>query len=184
MKVSPTDLPEVMLVEPAVFGDERGWFMESWQSERYHQHGITADFSQANISYSERGVLRGLHYQHPQPQGKLVYVLSGAVFDVAVDIRHGSPTFGQWTGVELSAANHHQLWIPEGFAHGFQVLSDNAVFAYFCTRRYYPEYDAAIAHNDPDIAISWPLPVNGLSEKDHHAPLLGALDAHQLPGIN
>lgn len=183
MKVTPTRLPEVLLIEPQVFGDARGWFMESWQAERYHEHGIRADFTQANISYSEYAVLRGLHYQHPEPQGKLVYVLSGEVFDVAVDIRQDSPTFGQWAAAELSADNHRQLWIPEGFAHGFQVLSANATFAYFCTRRYHAGYDAAIAHDDPAIGVEWPLPPAGLSDKDHSAPRLNAIDSAQLPGV-
>lgn len=181
MKVTPTRLSEVLLIEPQVFGDARGWFMENWQAQRYREHGIDADFTQANMSYSEYGVLRGLHYQYPEPQGKLVYVLSGSVFDVAVDIRHGSPTFGQWAAAELSADNHHQLWIPEGFAHGFQVLSANATFAYFCTRRYHAEYDAAIAHDDPQIGVDWPLPPSGLSEKDRLAPRLAAIDPQHLP---
>ncbi len=183
MKASPTQLPEVLLIEPDVYGDQRGWFMESWQAERYKQHGVMANFTQANISYSEQGVLRGLHYQYPQPQGKLVYVLAGSVFDVAVDIRHGSPTFGQWVGAELSAENHHQLWVPEGFAHGFQVLSGNTTFAYFCTRKYHPEYDAAIAHDDLDIGIKWPLPVSDISAKDRDAPGLLSLSPEQLPGF-
>jgi len=181
MKVTATRLPEVLIVEPNVYGDERGWFTETWQAERYQQQGIKADFSQANMSYSEQGTLRGLHYQQPQPQGKLVYVLSGSVFDVAVDIRHGSPNFGQWVGVELSADNRQQLWIPEGFAHGFQVVSKNATFAYFCTRKYYPEYDACITYNDPDVGVSWPLPVSNLSSKDNAAPKLVTLSANQLP---
>lgn len=183
MKVTPTQLPEVLLIEPQVFGDQRGWFMESWQAERYQQAGITTDFTQANVSYSEHGVLRGLHYQFPEPQGKLVYVLSGTVFDVAVDIRKGSPSFGQWVSAELSSENHRQLWVPEGFAHGFQVLSANATFAYFCSRKYYPEYDACIAYNDPAIAVEWPLPATGLSAKDQAALHLGDIDPSSLPGV-
>lgn len=183
MQVIATRLPDVCLIEPDVFGDERGWFMESWQSKRYHERGIQADFSQSNVSYSERGILRGLHYQYPQPQGKLVYVLQGAVFDVAVDIRQGSPTFGEWVGAELSSDNHRQLWIPEGFAHGFQVLSENALFAYFCTRQYEPEYDAAIAHDDPDIGVVWPMPATGLSAKDQAASKLSAINTERLPRL-
>lgn len=183
MKVTATKLPEVLLIEPQVFGDQRGWFTESWQAERYQAQGIAADFTQANVSYSEYGILRGLHYQFPEPQGKLVYVLSGSVFDVAVDIRQGSPTFGHWVSAELSADNHHQLWIPEGFAHGFQVLSANATFAYFCTRKYYAEHDASIAYNDPSIAVDWPLPPADLSEKDRMAPRLAAIDPARLPGL-
>lgn len=183
MQVNATRLAEVLIVEPDIYGDERGWFMESWQAERYTEHGISADFTQANISYSSQGIVRGLHYQYPQPQGKLVYVLQGNVFDVAVDIRRGSATFGHWVGVELSADNHRQLWIPEGFAHGFQVLSKQALFAYFCSRSYRPEYDAAIAYNDPAIGVEWPLPAGELSVKDQAAPLLNAIAGEHLPEL-
>ncbi len=183
MKVTPTRLSDVLLIEPDVYGDARGWFMESWQAERYQTQGIQADFTQANLSYSEYGVLRGLHYQYPEPQGKLVMVVSGTVFDVAVDIRRGSATFGQWAGLELSGENHRQLWIPEGFAHGFQVLSAHAVFAYFCTRKYCADYDAVVACNDPDIGVQWTLPPAGLSAKDAAAPRLSAIDADRLPEL-
>lgn len=181
MNVRATDLPDVLLVEPRVFGDERGWFYESWRRERYAETGIGPDFVQANVSHSRRGVLRGLHYQWPQPQGKLVWVTAGRVLDVAVDIRPDSDHFGGWTAVELDAENHRQLWIPEGFAHGFQVLSEAATFNYLCTRPYHPDHDAAVAWNDPDIGVAWPLTPDGLSDKDRDAPRLGAIPRDRLP---
>lgn len=181
MKVSDTDLPGVKLIEPRVFGDERGWFLETWRAERYREHGIGADFVQANCSHSGRGVLRGLHYQWPEPQGKLVWVSSGHVFDVAVDIRPGSASFGRWTAIELDAESHQQLWIPEGFAHGFQVLSETATFNYLCTRPYRGEFDASIAWNDPEIGVEWPLEPAGLSDKDRAAPHLAAIERDHLP---
>ncbi|HLR86391.1 MAG TPA: dTDP-4-dehydrorhamnose 3,5-epimerase [Wenzhouxiangella sp.] len=181
MKVIDTDLPGVKIVEPRVFGDQRGWFMETWRRENYIEHGIGPDFVQSNASRSARGVLRGLHYQWPEPQGKLVWVSHGRVFDVAVDIRPDSAHFGRWTGVELSAENNRQLWVPEGFAHGFQVLSDTATFSYLCTRPYRAEYDAAIAWNDPRIALDWPLPPTDLSDKDRAAPPLDRVPADRLP---
>lgn len=181
MKVIDTDLPGVKIVEPRVFGDQRGWFMETWRRENYIEHGIGPDFVQSNASRSARGVLRGLHYQWPEPQGKLVWVSHGRVFDVAVDIRPDSAHFGRWTGVELSAENNRQLWLPEGFAHGFQVLSDTATFSYLCTRPYRAEYDAAIAWNDPRIALDWPLPPTDLSDKDRAAPQLDRVPADRLP---
>lgn len=181
MKVIDTDLPGVKIVEPRVFGDQRGWFMETWRRENYIEHGIGPDFVQSNASQSARGVLRGLHYQWPEPQGKLVWVSHGRVFDVAVDIRPGSAHFGRWTGVELSAENKRQLWVPEGFAHGFQVLSDAATFSYLCTRPYRAEYDAAIAWNDPRIGLDWPLPPTDLSDKDRAAPTLDRVPVDRLP---
>jgi dTDP-4-dehydrorhamnose 3,5-epimerase len=181
MKVLPTSLPGVLMVEPRVFGDERGWFMETWRREHYLEHGIGPDFVQANSSQSRRGVLRGLHYQWPEPQGKLVWVSSGRVLDVAVDIRPESPTFRQWFACELDAESHRQLWIPEGFAHGFQVLSEQASFHYLCTRPYRAECDAAIAWDDPDLAISWPLGQADLSPKDAAAPRIAELGPDQLP---
>lgn len=181
MKITATDLPEVLLVEPRVFGDERGWFMETWREETYAEHGIGPRFTQSNTSHSARGVLRGLHYQWPEPQGKLVWVVSGRVLDVAVDIRPDSPRFGDWTAVELSAENHRQLWVPEGFAHGFQVLDEQAVLSYLCTRPYHPEYDAAVAWNDQDIGIDWPETPIGLSEKDAAAPRLRDIPPARLP---
>lgn len=181
MKVVETPLPGVKRVEPRVFGDERGWFLETWREERYQEHGIGPAFVQANCSQSSRGVLRGLHYQWPEPQGKLVWVTQGRVFDVAVDIRPDSPHFGRWTGLELDADAHHQLWIPEGFAHGFQVLSETATFNYLCTRAYRGEFDASIAWDDPAIGVEWPLAPSGLSEKDRDAPRLADLSADRLP---
>lgn len=181
MKVTETELPDVKLIEPRVFGDERGWFLETWREERYCEHGIGPTFVQANCSQSSRGVLRGLHYQWPEPQGKLVWVSQGRVFDVAVDIRPGSSDFGRWTGVELDAESHRQLWVPEGFAHGFQVLSETATFNYLCTRPYRGEFDASIAWDDPDIGVAWPLPPSGLSGKDRAAPRLAELAADRLP---
>ncbi|MFU8830671.1 MAG: dTDP-4-dehydrorhamnose 3,5-epimerase [Wenzhouxiangella sp.] len=181
MKVLETSLPGVLRVEPAVFGDERGWFLETWRNERYSEHGIGPDFVQANSSQSVRGVLRGLHYQWPEPQGKLVWVSSGRVLDVAVDIRPHSPYFKQWVACELDATAHHQLWIPEGFAHGFLVLSEQATFHYLCTRPYRAECDAAIAWNDPDIGIDWPTAAPELSGKDANAPGLSSVPQARLP---
>ncbi len=181
MKVTETGLAGVLMIEPRVFGDERGWFLETWRAERYAEYGIGPHFVQSNCSRSSRGVLRGLHYQWPEPQGKLVWVSAGTVFDVAVDIRPDSPTFGQWTAAELDAEAHCQLWIPEGFAHGFQVLSEQATFNYLCTRPYRGEYDAAIAWNDQEIGIDWPLQPAGLSQKDERAPRLADMAREHLP---
>ncbi len=181
MKVEATDLPGVLLITPKVFADERGWFLETWRRERYAAHGIGPDFVQGNASCSAHGVLRGLHYQWPEPQGKLVWVSAGRVLDVAVDIRPDSPDFGRWTALELDAELHQQLWIPEGFAHGFQVLSEQATFNYLCTRPYRPDADAAIAWNDPRIGVDWPLAPVGLSDKDAAAPRLSDLDPGRLP---
>jgi len=181
MKVETTELPGVLLVSPKAFTDERGWFLETWRRERYAEHGIGTDFVQANASRSSRGILRGLHYQWPEPQGKLVWVSSGRVFDIAVDIRPGSSTFKRWLGQELDDQRHQQLWIPEGFAHGFQVLSEHATFHYLCTRSYQAAFDAAIAWNDPDIAVQWPLPPAGLSGKDLAAPRLSEIAREHLP---
>jgi dTDP-4-dehydrorhamnose 3,5-epimerase len=167
MHVVPTEIPDVLLVEPKVFGDARGFFMESYNKRVLAAHGITAEFVQDNHSRSAKGVLRGLHYQIQQPQGKLVRVTAGEVFDVAVDIRRGSPTFGKWVGFNLSAENNRIAWIPPGFAHGFLVLSEYADFLYKTTDYYAPEHERCIAWNDPDINIHWPLqgdPV--LSKKD------------------
>ena len=180
MKLTATRLPDVVIVEPAVFADERGWFMESFNQRRFHD-GLAAlglpqprPFVQDNESQSARGVLRGLHYQlPPHPQGKLVRVLQGAVLDVAVDIRRGSPHFGQWVAVELSADNRRQLWIPEGFAHGFMALSDDARFFYKTTDVYARDCERAIRWNDPAIAIAWPAGTTPLlAPKDADAPLL------------
>jgi len=156
MKITPTRIPEVLLIEPDVFGDSRGFFMESWHKQKFAEQGLTTDFVQDNHSRSTQGVLRGLHYQLQQPQGKLVRVVTGCVFDVAVDIRRGSPTFGQWVGAELSADNQHQFYVPPGFAHGFCVLSETADFLYKCTAYYAPQDEHGIMWNDPAIGICWP----------------------------
>lgn len=181
MKVYATGLEGVLVVEPRVHGDERGFFKECWKSSTGLAHGLPATFLQSNISRSARGVLRGLHYQYRRPQGKLVSVLEGRIFDVAVDVRPESQAFGKWVGVELSAANHRQLYIPEGFAHGFVVLSENALFHYLCTTEYAAEFDAAIAWNDPDIAVKWPVDPTAISEKDRAAPYLRDIPADRLP---
>jgi dTDP-4-dehydrorhamnose 3,5-epimerase len=168
MKALPLAIPDVVLIEPKVFGDERGFFFESFNQARFEEAiGKSVQFVQDNHSRSVRNVLRGLHYQIQQPQGKLVRVVRGAVFDVAVDIRKGSPTFGKWVGVELSEDNHRQLWIPAGFAHGFLVTSDSAEFLYKTTDYYAPEHERCIAWNDPDIGIDWPIDQQpSLSAKD------------------
>lgn len=177
MRVSPTVLPDVLLVQPATHRDARGHFLETFHADRYAQAGIPGPFVQDNLSFSQRGVLRGLHYQWPRPQGKLVYVLQGQVFDVAVDIRRDSPTFGRWVGVTLSAENHHQLWIPPGFAHGFCVTGETALVTYKCTDYYRPENEHAIRWDDPDIGIKWPIDAPTVSNKDAAAGSLSALSA-------
>lgn len=181
MNVIETKLKGVLIIEPDVFGDERGYFMETYNLERYEKQGIKARFVQDNLSYSRKGVLRGLHYQHPHSQGKLVYVVKGEVFDVAVDIRIGSPTFGQWVGAILSDRNKRQLYIPEGFAHGFLVMSDEALLAYKCTDFYHPEAEGGIIWNDPDLGIEWPEKNPVLSPKDAVYPPLRQIEAERLP---
>jgi dTDP-4-dehydrorhamnose 3,5-epimerase len=181
MNVVETKLPEVMIFEPKVFGDERGFFMETWHAERYEEAGLPARFVQDNLSFSRRGVLRGLHYQNPDQQGKLVYVLQGKVYDVAVDIRVGSPNFGEWEAVFLSSENKRQFYVPEGFAHGFLVLSDAALFAYKCTTRYNAKAEASVLWNDPEIGIEWPTDAPVLSEKDRAAPPLAEMPTDLLP---
>lgn len=167
MNVIKTEIPEVLIIEPDVFGDERGFFMETWQRQKFAEIGIDYDFVQDNYSRSVKGTLRGLHYQIKQPQGKLVRVTVGEVFDVAVDIRKDLPTFGQWVGEYLSAENKRMLWIPPGFAHGFYVLSDVAEFQYKCTDYYAPEYERFIKWDDPELGIDWPLDGEPLlSDKD------------------
>jgi dTDP-4-dehydrorhamnose 3,5-epimerase len=172
MKVIDTKIPDLKIIEPAVFGDERGFFMETWNQQKFDElvTGKETWFVQDNHSKSKQGILRGLHYQTENTQGKLVRVVSGEVFDVAVDIRKDSPTFGQWVGELLSAENKRQLWVPEGFAHGFYVMSDEAEFVYKCTDYYNQKSECSIIWNDPDIGIDWPL-VNAptLSEKDKSA---------------
>ena len=181
MKVHRSRLPGCAIIEPAVFGDARGFFFEEWNKQRFLEAGIAFDVVQANVSRSVRGVLRGLHYQWPNPQGKLVSVLEGEVYDVAVDIRAGSPTFGRWAAAMLTADNKRQFWIPEGFAHGFAVVSDNATFCYQCTALYDRAADAAIRWNDADIAIDWPLSAPLLSQKDTGAPFLRDVPRDKLP---
>jgi len=181
MKFIETTLPGCILVEPAVFGDARGSFFENWNAAKFAEAGIHASFVQANVSTSARGVLRGLHYQWPNPQGKLVQVLEGEVWDVAVDIRRGSPHFGRWTAAVLSAANRRQFWIPEGFAHGFVVLSEQAIFSYLCTALYDREADAGLRWNDGQLAIDWPVSDPSLSEKDAKAPFLADIAPERLP---
>ena len=176
MKFTPLAIPEVLLVEPRVFGDARGFFLESFRQDLFDEAtGTHHEFLQDNHSHSSRGVLRGLHYQlPPHAQGKLVRVITGAVFDVAVDVRRGSPTFGQWVGAELTAENHRQLWIPPGFAHGFLVLSETADFVYKTTAYYAPQSDRGILWNDSDIGIAWPEIGTelSLSDKDRQQPAL------------
>ncbi len=181
MKVIETPLTGVLLIEPKVHGDARGFFMETWNLKRYHEAGIQANFVQDNLSLSRQGILRGLHYQWPNPQGKLVQVLRGAVFDVAVDIRRGSPNFGRWVAYELSAANHRQLYIPEGFAHGFCVLSREALFVYKCTDFYHPENEYSLRWDDPELGIAWPIAAPILSTKDRNAHYLKDLPEEALP---
>ena len=181
MKVVETALPGCLIVEPTVFGDDRGFFFEAWNADRYGKLGLPDRFVQSNVSSSTRGVLRGLHYQWPNPQGKLMSVLEGEVYDVAVDIRRGSPTFGRWDAVILSAENKRQFWIPEGFAHGFAVLSERAIFSYLCTAQYDKSADASVRWNDADIAIDWPIEAPLLSDKDAAAPFLTDVVSDRLP---
>lgn len=178
-----TPLAGILLIRPRVFRDERGSFLETWRRERYAAAGMPVDLVQDNVAVSRRGVLRGLHYQYPEPQGKLVMALQGEVFDVAVDIRRGSPHFGQWYGTVLSEENGTQLWIPEGFAHGYAVLTETAVFAYKCSRKYHPEGDAAVRWDDPAIGVDWPVADPLLSEKDATAPRLEEIEPGRLPSF-
>lgn len=168
MKVTATAIPDVLLIEPKVFGDDRGFFFESFNQQRFREaSGLDVEFVQDNHSKSAKNVLRGLHYQIRQPQGKLVRVVQGEVFDVAVDLRRGSKTFGRWVGALLSAENKHQFWVPAGFAHGFVVLSETAEFLYKTTDYYAPQFERCIAWNDPDLAIDWPITgTPALSAKD------------------
>ena len=181
MRITPSRLDGALIIEPRVFGDARGFFMESWNAQRYREAGIDEQFVQDNVSRSVRGVLRGLHVQHPQGQGKLVQVLVGEVFDVAVDIRRGSPTYGQWEAVTLSEENRRQFYIPPGFAHGFCVLSDSALFSYKCTEFYAPENEVSIRWDDPDIGIEWPVDSPILSAKDLAGIRLRDLPAERQP---
>jgi dTDP-4-dehydrorhamnose 3,5-epimerase len=181
MNVIETELPGVVIIEPRVFRDERGYFLETWNEATYAAAGLDLRFVQDNLSCSTRHVLRGLHYQEPYPQGKLVSVVAGEVYDVAVDIRTGSPTFGRWVGVTLSSENQRRLYIPEGYAHGFVVTSDSAIFAYKCTEGYRPDCDAGIRWDDPTIAIDWPVSDPVVSPKDAAAPLLANVPVDRLP---
>jgi dTDP-4-dehydrorhamnose 3,5-epimerase len=173
VKVTPSELSDVLILEPTVHRDARGFFLESWHEERWRSLGLPARFVQDNHSHSTRGTLRGLHYQTEKPQGKLVRVVSGVVFDVAVDLRRSSPTFGRWVGETLTASDQRQLWIPPGFAHGFYVLSDSADVLYKCTEYYLPAADGAVRWDDPELAIPWPL-LSGCP------PILSAKDAAAL----
>jgi dTDP-4-dehydrorhamnose 3,5-epimerase len=175
MKVTETKLPGVLVIEPRVFGDDRGFFKETFQAERYKDAGLTLPFVQDNHSRSQKGVLRGLHLQKTRPQGKLVSCSSGTVYDVAVDVDPNSDTFGEFVGVELSAKNHLQLWIPPGYAHGFCVLTDTADFQYKCTDLYFPEDEGGLIWNDPEVGIPWPIESPQLSEKDLKLPTLSEI---------
>ncbi|MFZ4759770.1 MAG: dTDP-4-dehydrorhamnose 3,5-epimerase [Burkholderiaceae bacterium] len=181
MKITETKLPGVLVIEPKVFGDDRGFFFESWNARAFREAtGVDAAFVQDNHSRSARHVLRGIHYQVVKPQGKLVRVVQGEVWDIAVDLRRSAPTFGQWFGVRLAAADHRQLWIPPGFGHGFVVLSETADFLYKTTEYWIPEYDRGIAWNDPQLGIDWQLDgaVPQLAKKDAAAPLLAAAEVY------
>jgi dTDP-4-dehydrorhamnose 3,5-epimerase len=181
IKSTETSLPGVLLVEPSAYPDPRGFFIEQYHAEKYREIGIDCIFVQDNMSFSKRQVVRGIHHQFPSPQAKLISALSGEIFDVAVDIRVGSPSFGRWHGEILSSENHRQLFIPEGFAHGFCVLSESALVAYKCSSIYDPKGDAAIAFDDPDIGIAWPIHDLILSDKDRAAKRLSEIDRDRLP---
>ena len=181
MKIIPTELPEIKLIEPRVHTDERGFVLEAWNVARYGEMGLPTNMLQDSLSWSRRGVLRGLHFQNPTPQGKLVYVVAGHIWDVAVDIRVGSPRFGQWMACELSIDNRRQLYIPEGFAHGFVVLSATALVAYKCTDLYRPTCQAGLAWNDPQLNIRWPVANPILSAQDEQQPRLGDIPVENLP---
>jgi dTDP-4-dehydrorhamnose 3,5-epimerase len=181
MQVTKTILEGVIAIEPKVFGDARGYFLETWHRERYGNAGVARDFVQDNLSRSQRGILRGLHLQFPYPQGKLVQVFEGEVFDVAVDMRVGSPTFTRWVGQFLSGENKRQLYIPEGFAHGFCVLSEHALLGYKCTEIYHPETEISIAWNDPALDINWPVEKPVLSAKDQAGLRVADVPEDRLP---
>jgi dTDP-4-dehydrorhamnose 3,5-epimerase len=181
MRLIPTDLTDITIIEPKVFGDARGYFVETWSQVRYRDAGLPATFVQDNVSRSSHGVLRGLHFQNPKAQGKLVTVLEGEVYDVAVDIRIGSPTFGRAVGVVLSGDNKRQVYVPPGFAHGFCVTSETALFMYKCTELYAPEAEKGITWNDPDLGIRWPIERPTLSSKDANYPRLRDIDQSTLP---
>jgi dTDP-4-dehydrorhamnose 3,5-epimerase len=181
MRVVETNLPSVVIIEPLVHGDARGYFFEAWHRDRYADAGLPHEFVQDNLSRSPRGILRGLHLQQPFAQGKLVQALEGEVFDVAVDMRVGSPSFGKWTGVTLTAENHRQLYVPAGFAHGFCVVSQWALFSYKCTELYHPETELSVAWDDPALGITWPISAPKLSAKDEKAQRLAEIPQARLP---
>jgi dTDP-4-dehydrorhamnose 3,5-epimerase len=181
LKSTEQSLPGVFLIDPMAFQDDRGFFMETYHLGKYREAGLDRPFVQDNLSHSRRDTLRGLHYQLKHPQGKLIYVVTGEVLDIAVDIRRGSPTFGQWTGIQLSAENRCQLYVPEGFAHGFFVLSEAADVMYKCTDLYAPGDEYGILWSDPDLAITWPVANPILSEKDADNPPLKDVPANLLP---
>ncbi|MHC1725661.1 MAG: dTDP-4-dehydrorhamnose 3,5-epimerase [Syntrophobacteraceae bacterium] len=181
MRIFDTSIPGVLKIEPAAFKDNRGHFLEVYHSSRYSSEGIAKPFLQDNLSYSVKGVLRGLHYQLGRPQAKLVMVVEGEIFDVAVDIRKGSPTFGKWTAITLSSENRFQMFIPEGFAHGFCVLSGTAAVLYKCSDLYAPEEERGLRWNDPSLAIEWPMDDPVLSAKDAGYPLLSTVSPEDLP---
>jgi dTDP-4-dehydrorhamnose 3,5-epimerase len=181
MRIVPTELAGVLIIEPDVYADQRGFFMESFQKQRYKEAGIETEFVQDNISRSVQNTLRGLHYQHPNDQAKLVQVLEGEIYDVAVDIRHGSPTFGRWIDVILSDQNRRQFFVPAGFAHGFCVLSPSALFLYKCSDFYTPEAEGGICWDDPDLAIPWPVRSPILSQRDSRFTPLEQVPSHRLP---
>ena len=183
MNVVPTALKEVLIIEPDVYGDKRGFFMETYHLERYQKAGISQTFIQDNLSFSVKGTLRGLHFQINRPQAKLVQVVSGEIFDVAVDIRKGSSTFGKWAGVHLSSETRRQLFVPEGFAHGFCVLSETALFLYKCSDLYAQADEGGILWSDPAIGIEWPITDPIISDKDNRLPRLSSLLTHQFPRV-
>lgn len=180
MNVTRCDIAGLLIIEPKVFGDARGFFLETWNEQRYHEAGLDLSFVQDNLSRSRRGTLRGLHFQNPNSQGKLVYVIEGEVFDVAVDLRQRSPTFGRWHGLRLSAENRLQFFVPPGFAHGFAVLSETALFAYKCTDFYSPKDELTLRWDDPEVGVQWPVSEPVLSEKDKRGLRLRELPAGRL----
>jgi dTDP-4-dehydrorhamnose 3,5-epimerase len=183
MNIIPVNLPDVMLIDPRIFKDQRGYFLETFQGQRYAEHGLGAQYVQDNLSFSHRGVVRGLHYQLKKPQGKLVMVIQGEVNDLVVDIRLGSPTFGRWSKNTLSSENHRQLYVPPGFAHGFAVTSETAIVLYKVTDYYNPGDEYGIRWNDPDLGIDWPLTVAILSDKDSVFPCLKDVPEALLPRL-
>lgn len=180
MQISQCHIPGLLILQPKTFGDARGYFLETWNQQRYAEAGLDLGFVQDNVSFSRRGILRGLHFQKPRAQGKLLQVLQGEVFDVAVDLRKSSPTFGQWHGLSLSSENHLQFYIPPGFAHGFAVTSDTALFHYKCTEFYAPQEESTLLWNDPEVGIRWPFTDPALSEKDSRGLRLKDLPADRL----